>query len=91
MTDNPDGFDLWLRAQEQLSMTDRIAVNPQIHFGKPCVGGTRIPVQSVLELVPENLPFADIFRDYYPELTSDDVRACIQYASVLHLNNGSTE
>ena len=33
-------------------MTERIAVNPQVHFGKPCVAGTRIPVQQVLELVP---------------------------------------
>ena len=61
-------------------MTDRIAVNPQIHFGKPCVAGTRIPVQSVLELVRENLPFADIIRDYYPDLEPDDIRACVQYA-----------
>ena len=61
-------------------MTDRIAVNPRIHFGKPCVAGTRIPVQSVLELVRENLPFADIIRDYYPDLEPDDIRACLQYA-----------
>jgi uncharacterized protein (DUF433 family) len=61
-------------------MTDRIAVNPQIHFGKPCVAGTRIPVQGVLELVRENLTFADIIRDYYPDLEPDDIRACIQYA-----------
>ena len=61
-------------------MTDRIAVNPQIHFGKPCVAGTRIPVQSVLELVREGLPFAEIIRDYYPDLQPEGVRACIQYA-----------
>ena len=61
-------------------MTDRIAVNPRIHFGKPCVAGSRIPVQSVLELVRENLPFADIIRDYYPDLEPEDIRACIQYA-----------
>lgn len=45
-------------------MKDRIAVNPAIHFGKPCVAGTRIPVQSVLELVREGLSFAEIIRDY---------------------------
>ena len=59
-------------------MKDRIAVNPGIHFGKPCVAGTRIPVQSVLELVREGLSFAEIIRDYYPDLEPDDVRACIQ-------------
>ena len=61
-------------------MKDRIAVNPQIHFGKPCVSGTRIPVQSVLELVREEVPFAKIIRDYYPDLQPEDIRACIQYA-----------
>ena len=61
-------------------MQERIAVNPQIHFGKPCVTGTRVPVRSVLELVREGLSFADIIRDYYPDLRPDDIRACIQYA-----------
>jgi uncharacterized protein (DUF433 family) len=61
-------------------MKERIAVNPQIHFGKPCVSGTRIPVQSVLELVREGLTFAEITRDYYPDLEPEDIRACIQYA-----------
>ena len=61
-------------------MSIRIAVNPEIHFGKPCVAGTRIPVQNVLEIVREGLSFVEIIRDYYPDLTSDDIRACIQYA-----------
>jgi uncharacterized protein (DUF433 family) len=61
-------------------MKDRIAVSPGIHFGKPCVAGTRIPVQSVLELVREGISFAEIIRDYYPDLEPDDIRACIQYA-----------
>jgi uncharacterized protein (DUF433 family) len=61
-------------------MKERIAINPGIHFGKPCVAGTRIPVQSVLELVRDGLSFAEIMRDYYPDLSAEDVRACIQYA-----------
>jgi len=61
-------------------MRERIAVQPHIHFGKPCVAGTRIMVESVLELVREGIAPADICRDYYPELSVDDVRACVQYA-----------
>jgi uncharacterized protein (DUF433 family) len=64
-------------------MIDRITVNPKIHFGKPCVAGTRITVQSVLELVNEGLSFDEIIQDYYPDLTDKDVRACIQYAIAL--------
>ena len=64
-------------------MTDRIMVDPQIHFGKPCVAGTRILVQNVLELVDEGLPFERIIQDYYPELTPDDIHACMRYAIAL--------
>jgi uncharacterized protein (DUF433 family) len=61
-------------------MQERIFVNPQIHFGKPCVAGTRIPVQSVLELIREGIPFSDIIRDYYSDLQPEDIQACVQYA-----------
>ncbi len=61
-------------------MTERIIVDPNIHFGKPCVAGTRIPVQSVLELVREGIPFDKIVQDYYPDLQIEDIRACVQYA-----------
>ena len=64
-------------------MFSRIAVNPAIHFGKPCVAGTRITVQNVLELINEGLSFESIIRDYYPDLTTEDIRACIQYAIAL--------
>jgi uncharacterized protein (DUF433 family) len=61
-------------------MKERITIKPEIHFGKPCVSGTRIPVQSILELVREGLPFAEIIRDYHPDLEPEDIRACLQYA-----------
>ena len=62
---------------------DRIAVDPRVHFGKPCVAGTRIAVQDVLELVDEDIPFNQIIRDYYPDLTVEDVHACVRYAIAL--------
>lgn len=61
-------------------MYERISVDSNIHFGKPCIAGTRIPVQQVLELVREGLSFDEIVRDYYPDLAADDVGACVQYA-----------
>ena len=62
---------------------NRIVVDPQIHFGKPCIAGTRIPVQIVLELLNARLSFSDIIRDYYSELQPDDIHACLQYAIAL--------
>jgi uncharacterized protein (DUF433 family) len=64
-------------------MMERIAVDPKVHFGKPCVAGTRITVQGVLELLGEDLAFDEIIRDYYPDLAVQDIHACIQYAIAL--------
>jgi uncharacterized protein (DUF433 family) len=61
-------------------MREHITVQPDIHFGKPCIAGTRIPVQSVLELVREGVPADEIRRDYYTELSDDDIRACVRSA-----------
>jgi len=61
-------------------MSLRITVHPKVHFGKPCIAGTRIPVQSVLELIRDGLSFDAITRDYYPDITHADIQACIQYA-----------
>lgn len=64
-------------------MIERIAVDPKIHFGKPCVAGTRITVQSVLELINEGISFEKIQEDYYPDLMIEDIRACVEYTVAL--------
>lgn len=58
----------------------RISVDPNVHFGKPCVAGTRIPVRDVLELLRAGQSFEAITTDYYPDLEDADVQACVQYA-----------
>jgi uncharacterized protein (DUF433 family) len=57
-----------------------ILVRAQRHFGKPCVAGTRILVEQVLELIQEGIPFPDIIAHYYPDLTIEDIKACAFYA-----------
>lgn len=61
-------------------MNERISVDSQIHFSKPCIVGTRIPVQNVLELINEGISFEEIQRDYYPDLQVEDIKACVVYA-----------
>ena len=58
----------------------KIIVDPKIHFGKPIIAGTRIPVYAVLELIEAGIPFEKIITKYYPDLTTKDVKACIDYA-----------
>ena len=60
-------------------MNERISVNPNIHFGKPCVKGTRITVQNVLELINEGITFKEIREDYFPDLEIEDINACNEH------------
>mgnify|MGYP006283503385 CR=1 FL=1 len=61
--------------------SDRIVIDSDVHFGKPCVAGTRIPVKDVLELVQEDISFKRITEEFYPDLTIEDVKACVRYAT----------
>lgn len=61
----------------------RISIDQKIHFGKPCISGTRIPVENVLELVEEGIPFSEIITKYYPDLDIEDIKACVRYATEL--------
>ena len=61
-------------------MFQRIVCNPAILGGKPCVKGTRISVEFLLELLASGASRADIRLDY-PHLTSEDVEEAIRYAA----------
>jgi uncharacterized protein (DUF433 family) len=63
-------------------IADRITVDPTVMVGKPVIKGTRMPVELVLAKLGANLDLDEFFLDY-PELTIDDVKACIAYASTL--------
>ena len=60
-----------------------IVIDPKVHFGKPCIAGTRIPVEDVLELIQENISFTEIIEKYYPDLEIEDINACVRYATDL--------
>ncbi|TVR25050.1 MAG: DUF433 domain-containing protein [Anaerolineaceae bacterium] len=64
------------------TLFDRIVVSRDVLHGKPRIVGTRITVVQVLDLLAAGkTPLEIISEDYYPDLTEDDVRACIAYAS----------
>jgi uncharacterized protein (DUF433 family) len=65
---------------------ERISVRPDICHGKPCISGTRIQVAQVLDLIGAGKCFQEIIDSYYPDLTSDDIRACLEFARDLVQN-----
>jgi len=58
---------------------ERITTNPEIFSGKPIVRGMRISVELVLSLLAQGETPDDILADY-PDLTREDIQACIAYA-----------
>ncbi len=60
-------------------MKERIVVSEGVHFGKPCIAGTRIPVVDILELVRDGITFDEIVANYYPDIQLEDIKACLKY------------
>jgi uncharacterized protein (DUF433 family) len=60
--------------------TNRIVIDPKIYGGKPCIRGTRITVTMILELIEDGLTFQQIIDNYYPQLSEQDIKACLEYA-----------
>jgi uncharacterized protein (DUF433 family) len=61
---------------------ERVVSDPKVCSGKPCIKGTRIPVHIILDLLAAGENFEGI-RKAYPNITDEDIRACLSYASVL--------
>ena len=65
-----------------MKFPDRIEAKATVMMGKPCVKGTRIPVYLLLEEMAAGETFEKLLSAY-PQLTSDDLRACLEYAAAL--------
>jgi len=61
---------------------ERIVSDAKICSGKPCIKGTRIPVHIILDLLAAGEDYAGI-KKAYPNITDEDIRACLYYASIL--------
>ena len=61
-------------------MFERIVSNPAILGGKPCIKGTRLSVEFLMELAASGASRDDIVQAY-PRLTWEDVEAAYQYAA----------
>ena len=65
--------------EDQRIYQERIIADPRILAGKPVVKGTRIAVDLVLEELSHNPDIAELLAAH-PDLTRDDVQACLAYA-----------
>ena len=61
-------------------LLQRISINPNVCFGKPCIKGHRIWVSLILDFLASGWSVKDIL-DNYPGLEAEDVLACIAYGA----------
>lgn len=59
----------------------RITINPHQMGGVPCIGGLRIPVATVIEMIADGMTNDEILNAF-PDLESDDIREALRYAAV---------
>ena len=62
------------------SLLERISVDPNVCFGKPCIKGTRIWVSLIIDLLADGMGTTQVIEEY-PQLSEEDVRAAIAYGA----------
>lgn len=67
-------------------LLNRISVNPQICFGKPCIKGHRIWVSLILDMLAGGDTTEEILESY-PQLERQDILACIAYGAAMSREN----
>lgn len=63
-------------------LLDRITVDPDVRFGKPCIRGHRITVQEILGWLSAGASQEQILQDY-PQLEPSDFLAVYAYSAEL--------
>jgi len=60
-------------------MSKRIIIDPAICIGKPCIKGTRLSVDFILELLAQDWSYNQIQDEY--NITKEDILAVLDYAT----------
>ena len=61
-------------------LLERISIDPNVCFGKPCIRGTRIWVSLILDLIASGSSMEEVLAEY-PQLSLEDIRAAIAYGA----------
>ncbi len=61
-------------------LLERISIDPNVCFGKPCIRGTRIWVSLILDFLASGMTIEDVLAEY-PHLEREDILAAIAYGA----------
>jgi len=62
------------------TLLQRISIDKNICFGKPCIRGTRIWVSLLLDLLADGMTMEEILTEY-PQLIREDIRVAVAYGT----------
>jgi uncharacterized protein (DUF433 family) len=63
-----------------MNWRERIAIDPAVHHGDPCIKGTRVPVSVIAASIADGDTPEQLIA-FYPQLTVDDIRAALKFAA----------
>lgn len=63
-----------------IDLNERIAIDPDVRGGKPCIRGTRITVYDILEYMAGGMSEEEILADF-PSIQPGDLRAVLMFAA----------
>lgn len=66
----------------QVNWKDHIVSTPDVLHGKPRIKGTRIPVSLILGYLANGSTFEEIIKEF-PDITKEQISACLDYAREL--------
>lgn len=61
-------------------LLERISINPLVCHGRPCIRGTRVWVENILDNLAAG-ETVDAILAAYPSLSRDDIQAAVAYAA----------
>jgi len=65
---------------EVIRMNPRITIDPEVCSGEPCIRETRIPVHVILSHLAAGEDEKTLLKNF-PNITHQDILACLEYAS----------
>jgi uncharacterized protein (DUF433 family) len=65
-----------------MKLPARVESKSGVMMGKSCIKGTRIPIYLILQKMAGG-ETADQLLTAYPQLTKEDLQACLEYAAAI--------
>lgn len=65
-----------------MSWEERVTIDPAVLQGKPVIKGTRLAVEFIVDLLAQDWTRDEVLHNY-PDISVEDINACLQYASAL--------